>query len=89
MKFTEVSTRATTIRTLIFTLGHYCIDVSVVLALTDAPLSEALQVGFLAPMLNALWYWVLDRAWTHLHRVREDIPRERALAERPVRKRSA
>lgn len=84
-----VSTAATTLRALIFTVGHYCIDVGVVLSVTDASLSEALKVGFLAPLLNGIWYWILDRAWTHVHRIREDIPREQALAARPVRKKTA
>lgn len=84
-----VSTGATTLRALVFTLGHYLIDVGVVLTVTDSSFSDALKVGFLAPLLNGVWYWILDRAWTHLHRVKEDIPREAELRARPIRKRGA
>lgn len=72
MKLYEISTAATTVRAVIFTVGHYVIDVSTVLALTDATFHEASQVGVVAPLLNGLWFWVLDRAWTHWHNVRED-----------------
>ena len=48
------------------------IDVTTVLMLTEATFREASQVGVVAPLLNGVWFWLLDRAWTHWHNLRED-----------------
>ena len=72
MKLYEISTAATTARAVIFTAGHYVIDVTTVLMLTEATFREASQVGVVAPLLNGVWFWLLDRAWTHWHNLRED-----------------
>ena len=59
--FTAGSTHSSLIRTLIFTLGHYCIDTSVTHFVTGAPWHLALTSSILGPILNAIWYFILDR----------------------------
>ena len=55
------STKSTILRTLIFTGGHYIIDTSVTHFVTGAPWHLALTSSILGPILNAIWYFVLDK----------------------------
>lgn len=71
----EVSNRATTVRTAIFTVGHFFIDFFVISTVTGAGVGEATLASLLAPLLNGFWYWLLDRVWTQTHLEREDLPR--------------
>jgi uncharacterized membrane protein len=63
----SVSASATTLRTLIFTVGHFFIDFFVIATITGASIEQATMASLLAPVLNGFWYWVLDRAWTQSH----------------------
>ena len=49
------------IRTAIFTTGHYIIDLSVTYFVTGAPLSLVTLSSIISPMINAVWYFVLDK----------------------------
>ena len=55
------SNHASIIRTLIFTCGHYFIDASCTHFITGAEWHKAFAVGIVSPMLNAVWYYLLDR----------------------------
>lgn len=55
------STKSTILRTLIFTSGHYLIDTSVTHFVTGAPWHLALTSSILGPILNAIWYFILDK----------------------------
>ena len=55
------STHSTILRTIIFTFGHYWIDTSVTHFVTGAPWHLALTSSILGPILNAVWYFTLDR----------------------------
>lgn len=59
--FTADSTHSSLLRTVIFTFGHYWIDTSVTHFVTGAPWHLALTSSILGPILNAVWYFVLDR----------------------------
>jgi uncharacterized membrane protein len=66
-KLWEVSSSATTIRTGIFTTGHFFIDVVVIAVITGVPIETATLAGMIAPAINACWYWILDRWWSQKH----------------------
>lgn len=66
-KLIEVSTLATTLRTLIFTAGHFVIDTVVIAWVTGAPIEVAGLAGLLAPLANGVWFWTLDRWWSQRH----------------------
>lgn len=55
------SMRSSIIRTVIFTLGHYCIDTSVTHFVTGATWGLAMTSSILGPILNAVWYFTLDK----------------------------
>lgn len=63
----KVSNGSTTLRTVIFTLGHFCIDTFVITSVTGADLLQSGRAAILGPLINAAWYWVLDRFWTLQH----------------------
>jgi uncharacterized membrane protein len=62
-----VSNSATTLRTIIFTVGHFFIDFYVITLVTGATIEQATIASLLAPAINGCWYWILDRAWTQTH----------------------
>lgn len=63
----EVSTTATILRTLIFTGGHFLIDILVISSVTGAPLETATLASVLGPVLNGIWFFIIDRVWSSLH----------------------
>ena len=68
----QVSNLATTLRTVIFTVGHFFIDFFVISIVTGAPIEQATVASLIAPMINGVWYWFLDRIWTQTHMDKED-----------------
>jgi uncharacterized membrane protein len=70
-----VSASATTLRTAIFTVGHFFIDFYVISAVTGASVEQATIASLIAPAMNGVWYWILDRFWTQTHMYKEDLPR--------------
>jgi len=50
-------------RTLVYTLGHILIAMNVVSFMTGASLFEAGAVALIEPLINGVWYFVLDRLW--------------------------
>jgi uncharacterized membrane protein len=57
----NISTYSTILRTVIFTSGHYIIDTSVTHFITGAPWHLAFTSSIIGPILNAVWYFILDR----------------------------
>ena len=55
--------KETLFRTAIFTIGHYWIDVLTNHFITGAPLRLALVSSVVGPILNAIWYYILDRVF--------------------------
>ena len=55
------STHSTLIRTFIFTCGHYCIDVLSTHFITGAEIQLAMTACIVGPILNAIWYFILDK----------------------------
>ena len=55
------SNKSTLLRTAIFTFGHYWIDVLSNHFITGASISSAMVASVAGPILNAIWYYILDR----------------------------
>ncbi|MBR1428925.1 MAG: hypothetical protein IJ590_01585 [Rickettsiales bacterium] len=55
------SNKSTLLRTVIFTFGHYWIDVLSNHFITGASIKSAMVASVAGPILNAIWYYVLDR----------------------------
>ncbi|MDA9903606.1 DUF2061 domain-containing protein [Gammaproteobacteria bacterium] len=55
--------RSTIIRTIIYTIGHFIIAASCVMYFTGADFSAAITDAIVEPLLNSVWYFVLDKYW--------------------------
>tara|TARA_B100000242_G_C43001766_1_gene465393 strand:+ start:78 stop:326 length:249 start_codon:yes stop_codon:yes gene_type:complete len=52
------------LRTLIYTIGHFGIAITVLMLIADVPFLIALTDAIVEPIANAVWYFVLDKIWT-------------------------
>ena len=55
--------KGTLLRTLIYTIGHFLIAAACVMYFTGAPFHIAITDAIVEPLLNAVWFFVLDRLW--------------------------
>tara|TARA_B100000214_G_C23956242_1_gene622984 strand:- start:849 stop:1076 length:228 start_codon:yes stop_codon:yes gene_type:complete len=53
----------TIIRTIIYTIGHFCIAAGVIIAVADVTIYEAMTDAIVEPLLNSMWYFILDKWW--------------------------
>ena len=51
------------IRTGIYTLGHFIIAAACVMYFTGADLMIAMTDAIVEPIINAGWFFILDRIW--------------------------
>jgi uncharacterized membrane protein len=52
------------LRTIIYTIGHFAIAITVLMLIADVPFKVALTDAIVEPLANAVWYFVLDKIWT-------------------------
>ena len=55
--------RGTLLRTLVYTIGHFLIAAGTILALFDVTVIIAMTDAIVEPLLNSIWYFVLDKWW--------------------------
>ena len=48
------------LRTIIYTIGHFAIAISVLMIIADVSFSIALTDAIVEPLSNAVWYFILD-----------------------------
>ena len=58
-----INNRPTLVRTLVYTIGHFCIAAGVILVVADVNIYEAMTDAIVEPLLNAWWYFCLDKWW--------------------------
>jgi len=58
------SLKGSVLRTLIYTLGHVFIAMTVISVMTGASLLEAGVTALIEPAINGVWFFMLDRLWT-------------------------
>ena len=52
------------LRTLIYTIGHFAIAITVLMLIAEVSFMVALTDAIVEPLANAIWYFVLDKIWT-------------------------
>ena len=52
------------LRTIIYTIGHFLIAITVLMLVADVSFMIALTDAIVEPIANAVWYFVLDKIWT-------------------------
>ena len=52
------------LRTIIYTIGHFAIAISVLMLVADVPFMIALTDAIVEPLANSVWYFILDKWWS-------------------------
>ena len=51
------------LRTIIYTIGHFAIAITVLMLVADVSFTIALTDAIVEPIANSVWYFVLDKWW--------------------------
>ena len=57
------SNRGSILRTIIYTIGHFAIAITVLMLVADVSFAIALTDAILEPIANSVWYFILDKWW--------------------------
>ena len=52
------------LRTIIYTIGHFAIAITVLMLVADVSFVIALTDAIIEPLANSIWYFILDKWWT-------------------------
>ena len=58
------SNRGSILRTIIYTIGHFAIAITVLMIVADVSFYIALTDAIVEPLANSVWYFVLDKFWS-------------------------
>ena len=50
-------------RTLVYTIGHFAIAITVLMLVADVSFAVALTDAIVEPIANSIWYFILDKWW--------------------------
>tara|TARA_Y100001958_G_C20821008_1_gene275969 strand:- start:327 stop:566 length:240 start_codon:yes stop_codon:yes gene_type:complete len=51
------------LRTIVYTVGHFAIAITVLMLVADVSFAVALTDAIVEPIANSVWYFVLDKWW--------------------------
>ena len=51
------------LRTIVYTIGHFIIAISVLMLVADVSFAVALTDAIVEPIANSVWYFILDKWW--------------------------
>ena len=51
------------LRTIIYTIGHFAIAITVLMLVADVSFMIALTDAIVEPKANSLWYFILEKWW--------------------------
>ena len=51
------------LRTVIYTIGHFAIAITVLMMVADVSFMIALTDAIVEPLANSVWYFLLDKFW--------------------------
>ena len=52
------------LRTIVYTIGHFAIAITVLILIADVSFIIALTDAIVEPIANSVWYFILDKWWT-------------------------
>ena len=58
-----LSNRGSILRTIIYTIGHFAIAITVLMLVADVSFMIALTDAIVEPIANSVWYFILDKWW--------------------------
>ena len=57
------SNRGSILRTIVYTIGHFAIAITVLMLVADVSFMIALTDAIVEPLANSVWYFLLDKFW--------------------------
>ena len=57
------SNKGSILRTIIYTIGHFVIAITVLMTISSVSFIVALTDAIVEPLANAVWYFILDKWW--------------------------
>ena len=55
--------RGSILRTVVYTIGHFIIAITVLMLVADVSFVVALTDAIVEPLANSVWYFLLDKFW--------------------------
>ena len=55
--------RGSILRTIVYTIGHFAIAITVLMLIADVSFTIALTDAIVEPIANSVWYFILDKWW--------------------------
>ena len=55
--------RGSILRTIVYTIGHFAIAITVLMLVADVSFAIALTNAIVETIANSVWYFVLDKWW--------------------------
>ena len=55
--------RGSILRTIVYTIGHFIIAITVLMLIADISFMIALTDAIVEPLANSVWYFLLDKFW--------------------------
>ena len=55
--------RGSILRTIVYTVGHFIIAITVLMLVADVSFMIALTDAIVEPIANSIWYFILDKWW--------------------------
>ena len=55
--------RGSILRTIVYTVGHFAIAITVLMLVADVSIMIALTDAIVEPIANSVWYFILDKWW--------------------------
>ena len=57
------SNKGSILRTIVYTIGHFAIAITVLMLVADVTFYIALTDAIVEPLANSVWYFLLDKFW--------------------------
>ena len=57
------SNKGSILRTIVYTIGHFIIAITVLMLIADVSFFVALTDAIVEPLANSVWYFILDKWW--------------------------
>ncbi len=58
-----INNKGSILRTVIYTIGHFAIAITVLMLVANVSFSIALTDAIVEPIANSVWYFILDKWW--------------------------
>ena len=58
-----INNKGSLLRTIIYTIGHFAIAITVLMLVADVTFTVALTDAIVEPIANSVWYFILDKWW--------------------------